>query len=54
MIRDVVLVRLAPDAEACRAHGLDPGHHRFRRMVVEACADVTRVQFETPRPEKSG
>ena len=33
------------DEDAYRAYDLDPGHGRFRAMVVRACADVARVQL---------
>ncbi len=36
------------DAAAYQAYDRDPQHNEFRSMIVRACAELARVQFETP------
>ena len=36
------------DAQAYRAYDADPEHNRYRKMVVDSCSDVARVQFTIP------
>ncbi len=32
------------DADAYRGYDTDPEHNRFRRLLVEVCSDLARVQ----------
>jgi heme-degrading monooxygenase HmoA len=36
------------DAEAYRVYDADPEHNAYRAMIVDACAEVARVQFAIP------
>ena len=36
------------DAAAYAAYDADPEHGQFRAMIAKACAELARVQFETP------
>ena len=36
------------DAAAYQAYDRDPEHNEFRTLVVAACSELARVQFETP------
>jgi hypothetical protein len=38
------------DAAAYQAYDADPEHGQFRAMIARACAELARVQFETPDP----
>ena len=38
------------DAEAYRSYDTDAEHNRYRRLIVEVCAEVVRVQFAVPDP----
>lgn len=37
------------DVAAYRAYDLDAEHNRYRRMIVDACEEVARVQFAIDR-----
>ncbi len=42
------------DAAAYQAHDVDPEHGELRAMIVRACSEMARVQFETPDAPPDG